>query len=167
MKKKLITKTYVRDVSQFNMKIYQLEDYYVCIKQIVKTNSPFVTSTGLKLIDNNYQIVEILPIKENYAMRVFLNDKKQIVQRYFDITQQNAIDAEANVPFYYDLYLDIVVEKDDIRVLDEAELDLALKNNQVSKTDYELAKNTKNQLLKELMNGENKLLAFDFSKYLF
>ncbi len=167
MKKKLISKTYVRDVEKFNLKILRIDDKFVCVKQILSTKLPFITSTGLKLIDNNYQIVEILPQDKNYAMRVFVDDKKQIIQRYFDVTKQNSIDADTNIPFYLDLYLDVIIEGSNIKVLDEAELVAAYKNNQISKDDYDLAISTKEQLLKELKSSENDLLNFNFSKYLF
>lgn len=167
MKKKLLTKTYVRDVEKFNLKIFQLDDYIVCVKQIVKVHSPFITSGGVKLIDNNFQIVEILPKHENYAMRVFLDDKKQIIQRYFDITKQNAIDAEVNVPFYLDLYLDVIIEDDNIRVVDEKDLDNALKTEQITKDDYSVAIAAKDKLINELKAGNNALMAFNFNDYLF
>ncbi len=167
MKKKLLTKTYVRDVETFNLKIFQLENCIVCVKQIVKTNLPFVTSSGLKLIDNNYQIVEVLPKNLNYAMRVFLDDNKQVVQRYFDITKQNGVDKDINVPYYEDLYLDIIIEKRGISVLDETDLDNALQKGDITQQDYLLARNTLNSLLNELKTGKNALMAMDLNKFLF
>lgn len=167
MKKKLLTKTYVRDVEKFNLKMFQLDNCIVCVKQIVKTNAPFFTSSGLKLIDNNFQIVEVLPKNLNYAMRVFLDDNKQIVQRYFDITKQNDVDKDTNVPFYEDLYLDVIIEKRGISVLDEKDLDNALQSGDITEGDYLLTKNTLNSLLIELKSGKNALLAMDLNKFLF
>ena len=39
--------------------------------------NPFFTRKGLCLINQNYYIVEIVPLHENYCIRVFVNDKKR------------------------------------------------------------------------------------------
>ena len=71
MRKKLISKTYLRDVSKYKLDIYyDNDDYYLSVKKILKTMSPFILENGLCLIYNNYYIVEVLPKFENYAMRV-------------------------------------------------------------------------------------------------
>lgn len=78
MRKKLISKTYLRDVSKYKLDIYYDNDeYYLSVKKILKTMSPFILENGLCLINNNYYIVEVLPKFENYAMRVYFNEKKK------------------------------------------------------------------------------------------
>ena len=44
MRKKLVSKTYMREVSDYEMVIINNEDmdYYLCIKKINKINPPFV-----------------------------------------------------------------------------------------------------------------------------
>ena len=90
------------------------------------------------LLDNNYYIVEIIPKKENYALRIFLNEKKEVVEYYFDITKHNGIDEISNVPYFDDLYTDITIKKGIVNVIDEDELIDAFNNNLITKEDVEL-----------------------------
>ena len=71
------------------------------------------------------------------------------------------------MPFYEDLYLDVIIEKRGISVLDEKDLDNALQSGDITEGDYLLAKNTLNSLLNELKLGKNALLAMDLNKFLF
>ena len=93
-------------------------------------------------------------------------DKKNILLYYFDITKENGFDKEVNSPYYNDLYLDIVLKNNNIRILDEDELELALKEKNINNEDYELAINTKNKLINSLKNNSNKFINFDFINYL-
>ena len=49
MRKKVISKTYLRDVSAYQFKLYydDSKDFVVCAKNIEKVKSPFVTSNGI------------------------------------------------------------------------------------------------------------------------
>ena len=55
MRKKVISKTYFRDVSAYQFKLYydDSKDFVVCAKNIEKVKSPFVTSNGITQIDDN------------------------------------------------------------------------------------------------------------------
>ena len=78
------------------------------------------------------------------------NEKKEIQQYYFDITDKNVInDKDA---YFYDLYLDVVVSNKQIYVLDEDELENAYSQNEINKEQYEKAINMKNQLVYHLEN---------------
>ena len=104
MREKLITKTYLRDVNKYKLEIYyDKEDYYLSIKKILNIEKPFILENGLCLIDNNYYIVEVLPKNENYAMRVYFNEKKERLEYYFDISLKNGLDEETRIPYYDDL----------------------------------------------------------------
>lgn len=63
----------------------------------------------------------------------------QLLQIYFDITNSNCLTDEDN-PMFEDLYLDIVMEPDGtLHVLDQDELDEALKNGEISADQYRKA----------------------------
>jgi len=165
MRKKLISKTYLRGVEQYNLKIlFNNDDYYCSIKEIIKVKSPFILSTGLCLIDNDYYIVEIIPKNENYSIRAFLNNSKQLLQYYIDISLGNGLDTDVNIPYYDDLFLDIIITDGQIDVVDDDELINALNNNEITINDYNLAIETKNKLLKEIENNSNKYLNIDLNK---
>lgn len=167
MRKKLISKTYLRDVDKYRLDIYyDNNDYYLAIKKIIHTNEPFVLPTGLCLIDNNYFIVEVLPKNENYTMRIYFNEKKERLGYYFDISLKNGIDEESKIPYYDDLYTDITIENEKIEILDEDELKEALDTNKITNEEFELANETKENLLQSIKNNTNKYMQLNLEKYL-
>lgn len=168
MRKKLISKTYLRGVNEYELKIYfNLEDCYISVKKIIDINEPFVLSNGLCVIDKNYYIMEVIPKNENYSMRVFFNDKKERLEYYFDVSLENGLDEESKIPYYDDLFLDVVTKTgDNVEVLDEDELKEALDNNKISTADFELANKVKDILLKQINNKSNKYMNMDLERYL-
>lgn len=168
MKKKIITNTYLRDISKYQIKLYLDEDdYYVSVKKLIKVEEKFIINGNLCVIDDGYYILEIVPKYENYAMRLFLDNNKKPLEYYFDITKNNRLEPNSLVPCFDDLYLDITVLNNEIRILDEDELEEALEKEDITKKDYELVMQVKDKLLKEIKNGNNKLMNLDYSKYLF
>ena len=98
MRKKLISKTYLRGVNKYELKIYfNLEDCYISVKKIIDIKEPFILSNGLCVVDNNYYIMEVIPKNENYAMRVFFNNNKEILEYYFDVSLENGLDSESGL----------------------------------------------------------------------
>ena len=67
------------------------------MKKIIDIDSPFIIPTGVCIINNGYYIVEVIPKNENYAMRVFFNEKKERLEYYFDISLENGLDEESKV----------------------------------------------------------------------
>lgn len=167
MREKLISKTYLRDVNKYKLEIYyDKEDYYLSIKKILNIEKPFILENGLCLIDNNYYIVEVLPKNENYAMRVYFNEKKERLEYYFDISLKNGLDEETRIPYYDDLYTDITVVQENIEVLDEEELQEALNIGKISKAEYNIANETRDKLLQSIKNKNNKYMNLDLERYL-
>lgn len=96
----------------------------------------------------NYVWLSIYPIAKNYGITAMFNDKSEIVEWYFDITNSTGI--EENVPYIEDLYLDVVItNQDEIIILDEDELEDAYSNNDITKEQYNLAQNQKEELVKK------------------
>lgn len=154
-------------MQKYNQKIFFSEDdFYVSVKEIVKISKPFELDTKLKIMDEGSFLVEVLPKNENYAMRVFLDKDKNILEYYFDITKQNGIDSETNVPFYDDLYSDIVVLNGDVQIWDENELLEAFEKGDISKDDFNLANLVTKKLYDEIVSGTNKYLNLDISRFL-
>lgn len=167
MRKRMSSQKYLRDVNKYILKIFISEkDYYVAVKEIIEVDAPFILSNGLRVIDNGYYIVEVLPKNENYAMRVFLNEKKEILEYYFDISNGNGLDENTKIPYYDDLFLDVTVTNDEIELADEEELEAALLGGNITKEIYNLAKITADNLIKEIQNGKNIYFNMNLSEYL-
>ena len=58
MRKKYITKTYLRDVNKYELKMWiDNTDCYIVAKKIIDISEPFIVTDGRCLIDNGYYII--------------------------------------------------------------------------------------------------------------
>ena len=168
VKKKYIISTYLRDVQEYeyNLEKDKKNNCYISTKKIISIKVPFWTKSSGCLLNNMYSIIEIVPLNENYCIRLFIDDNKKIILYYFDITLKNGFDNNLKSPYYEDLFLDIVLKDDKISILDEEELDDALKKKYITIDDYNLAQKTKSELIDSLINKTNKYMKIEFTKYL-
>ena len=65
------------------------------------------------------------------------------------------MDNQLMIPYYEDLYLDIVVKDDNIYVLDEKEFENAFDNKCITENQYILAKNTVDSLILDIRKNKN------------
>lgn len=168
MKRKLITQTYLRDVSKYQVMLYMDEDdCYIGVKKLIKVDKKFIIHDDICVMDDGYYVLEVVPKDENYAMRLFLDSNKRPLEYYFDICKDNEVDSVSLSPCYNDLYLDITVMNGMVNILDVDELNEALSNGDISNEDYELVIKVKDKLLLEIENNSNKFMNRDYSRYLF
>ncbi len=167
MKRKIITKTYLRDVEKYQIKLFlDEEEYYISVKKLISVREKFIIKNNLCVMDDGYYVFEVIPKNENYAMRLFLDNNKKPLEYYFDITKNNNLDEETNIPYYDDLYLDITYCEGDINILDEDELVEAYNTGDITKEEYELVYKVKDKLLEEINNKTNKAMNLDYMKYI-
>ena len=168
MNRKLVSKTYLKDVNKYELNFYfDNKDYYLAIKKFINVEKPFILQSGVCLIDNGYYMAEVIPKKENYIMRVYFNEKKERIEYYFDVTLKNGLDEKSNIPYYDDLYLDVTINRNgEVKVLDEDELLEALNRKEISEDEYNLANKTKESLLESIINKNNKYMDLDLEEYL-
>lgn len=151
-----------------NIYLHQILQKKITIQQrkkIIKA-IPSVLSNGLKVVDNGYYILEILPKNENYAIRVYFDNNKNIIEYYIDITNGCGVDDESKVPYYDDLYLDITITNGYIEVLDQDELENAFSNKLIDINTYNKAIRAKDNLLEEIKNNRNKYLNMNMKELL-
>lgn len=166
-RKKLITKTYMNEAIEYQTIIIKENDeFYVTIKKYDKVSAPFSLYGDVKYIDNGTYIVELTPLKENYNVRFYVTRDKKVIDFYVDITLENGV--QDKVPYYIDLYLDIINFPQENRVgfIDEDELIEALNEKKISKKDYDLAYKVGNTLLEEIQSGKNKYFNMDIVKFI-
>lgn len=158
MRKKLISLTYLRDASKYSIKINNSnDDYWYSVKELIDTK-PFVIKNGTKIMDNGYYLLELLPKNENYSMRVYFNENKEIIQYYFDLSLGNGLDPDTKIPYYDDAYNDILVQGDNVEIYDEDELEEAYKDNKLTDDEYNLVKKKTQELYEEIVNHNNKYM---------
>ncbi|MEG0074167.1 MAG: DUF402 domain-containing protein [Clostridia bacterium] len=163
MKKKYIKDTYLRAVTDVDIKITKDDalNAYTVIKKINSTNEPYIsnhTGEDICLIDDGYYVIEQLPLDEKYLVRAFFNKDKVLKGYYIDIVKENAL--ENNELYYLDLYLDITVDKLSngeslVMVWDANELKSALEVGKITKEDYVLAHKELVKLFSSIANEEN------------
>ena len=169
MRKKLTTKTHTKNAIEFETVMFDEKDIgcFVVVKKISKMTKPFSANGSDVLVDDGYMLIEITPKDSVFNVRVFFDEERNILQRYIDISKSTGFDSEANAPYYDDLFLDIVIGKTgDVRVLDEDELEEALKLGVISKDEFDFANQVKERLLQEIENKSNKFIELDVEKYM-
>ena len=155
MRKKLLTKTYLRGVQAYTVRLLYGEPEEWCAVKTIERAQQFVLADGTCLIDHGFILLEILPKGENYAVRLFLDRQLRAVQAYCDITLQNGLDEETGVPFYDDAYLDVIVHRGEIILDDEDELQAALDHGRVTPGQAQLIRAGAQRLIDEIRRGEN------------
>ncbi|WP_316571733.1 DUF402 domain-containing protein [Neobacillus sp. YIM B06451] len=133
---------------------------YVTLLHTVEVAAPLIVDyeTGrVCIVDNGYFWLQQFPEEKNHAATTMFNSSGEVVQWYIDICLQNA--AENGVPFYDDLYLDLIVfPSGEVILKDADELDEALAKGFINKDQYDLAWTEAENLKSLLSKGEFPLL---------
>lgn len=106
---KYSTSTYLRDITEYKLYLYKNNEEIFTIKKVLNILNSFSLiefEEEVKLIDNNYYIVEIVPLNSFYMCRLFLDDKLNIIEEYYTVTKNNKIID--GIPTYEDLSLSYV-----------------------------------------------------------
>ena len=112
------------------------------------------------LCDDGYKGIIFLPDNETWCVTAIYNRHNEIVEWYFDMTKENGVD-ERNIPYFEDLYLDVIVAPDfSVHLIDEDELQEALDEGAITKEEYDLAYRTYEKLVEEVIRDEEFLNVF-------
>lgn len=90
------------------------------------------------LLGPGYHCIMFMPDEGNFCLSGIFNEKKEIVEWYIDITDENGFDEGG--PYFMDLYLDFAIAPDySVSFLDEEELESAKAAGEITRTQYEKA----------------------------
>lgn len=124
---------------------------YVGILSINEVPEPQIwkyNGEDLFVCDNNYQWLTIMPKNDYYCLTVMMNENREMQVCYIDMIDEQGYDEEG-VPYFYDLYLDLVVYPDGIVIEDDMdELQEALPKSDITQQQYEQALLTSEKLKK-------------------
>ena len=96
--------------------------------------------------DKGIKWLSILPQDAFYCITAMMNEKEEILLWYIDMIAEQGVDTDG-IPYFYDLYLDLVVYPDGtVAVDDEDELEEALQEGDISEKQYRLAIETADSL---------------------
>ena len=160
-----VRKKQVREVTDMDITIKKLEEKntYITLKEVKAVEQPYsvyINGERVKKLDKDFTIIEYTPLDKKYNVRIHVNDKKEILEYYFDRIAENKI--KDGIPFYNDLYLDVVYfqpaatkEGTYIQLVDCNELEEALKENIIDKEQFDMAYIEAEKLMKELKEKKN------------
>ena len=159
-------KRFANEINEGNNEYYQKrieEEYfqgYVCLVKIKNVKKPWIITDGdykACILDENYEWLEIYLDNKKYAITVMFDDKKNLIEWYFDMIKTSGIENE--IPYIEDLYLDLVIRPNGEQiVLDEDELEDALNKKDISKEDFDIAYETLNELRNKYINNLESLI---------
>jgi predicted RNA-binding protein associated with RNAse of E/G family len=136
---------------------------YVTAIYLDRVLSPLnVTVNGKEVcvIDSGFVWMQHFPMNSNHAMTTMFNRNREIVQWYFDISKEIGVDSRG-IPYQDDLYLDVVVLPPmELELIDEDDLEEALRSRKITLGDYELAYREARDLMEKLSNGTYGLIKY-------
>lgn len=115
---------------------------YVTLLRMDAVSEPLYVTFGQQQVciaDRGYDWLQHFPDDARYVLLAAFDERGELVQWYIDIVGRVGVD-ERGVPWYEDLYLDIVVSPEgETLLLDVDELDEALQRGEVTQSQYDFA----------------------------
>ena len=146
-------------------KKFETKDFtgYIGLLEIEEVSEPQVwkyREQPLIVCDNHYRWLTILPQEEFYCITAMMNEEEQIQVCYIDMIEEQGYD-EDGVPWFNDLYLDLVVYPDGVVMEDDRdELVEALAEGDISQEQHALAVDTCEKLKAGLLKDKNEFQAY-------
>ena len=127
---------------------------YIGVLEIEEVTEPQLWSfngANQTVCDRGIKWITILPKDKYYCITAMLDTNEEVIVWYIDMIASQGV--ENDIPYFYDLYLDLVVYPDGTVITDDMdELECALNNGDITEEQFQLAIDTKEEL-------ENTLLA--------
>ena len=134
------------------------------IEQVSERQVWNYNGTDITVCDNGYRWLTIMPENEFYCITVMMDDNYDIQVSYIDIIDSQGID-EDGVPYFYDIYLDLVVYPDGHIVVDDMdELEEAYATNDISEIQYLRTLDIAKQLQEGLLMDKDKFNTYIVEK---
>ena len=175
-RKRYLNEIYMCEVTEpkITTKFNKELNAYITFKEIIGTTHTcrvFTNGRRIALVDLNYIMMEYSSIDENYNLRVFIDDKGNILQYYFDIILSSS--SENGEIVYDDLYLDVIYETafstgccNYIFLADESEIKEALEKGNITQEEYDFGYEKAIKLMDELKSGKNRFVNRGLQDYL-
>ncbi|MBP1994449.1 DUF402 domain-containing protein [Paenibacillus eucommiae] len=134
---------------------------YITLIRMDQVTEPLFAQYGDKnlcIVDTGYMWLQHFPVGKLHSVTTMFDAAGHIVQWYIDICQGNEID-ERSVPWFNDLYLDLIVlPTGEVFEKDAAELDEALSKGVISEFAYIQAWEETHRLMELIKAGKFDLL---------
>lgn len=128
---------------------------YIGIIEIGEVTEPQIwkfNGEDIVVCDKGLKWLSILPKDDFYCVTAMMNENNEILVWYIDMIASQDIDGD-DIPYFYDLYLDLVVYPDGTVIEDDRdELETALANGDITLEQYNLALTTSAKLKKDFLS---------------
>lgn len=138
---------------------------YITLIKMTKVTEPLwiqYEKNRLCIVDDGYMWLQHFPTGQNYSLTTMFNANGEIVQWYIDICNEVGIDN--NIPWWDDLFLDIIVfPSGEIIQQDAEELEEAFINGWISESKYKFAWKQADEITVGLREGNFHLLDYSIA----
>ncbi|WP_108670402.1 DUF402 domain-containing protein [Peribacillus acanthi] len=147
---------------QYAQSFLDTEDFkgYITLLHTIEVSKPSFVNYGEKnvcIVDDGYMWLQQFPLEKNHSVTTMFDANGDIVQWYIDICFCNGI--ENGIPWWYDLFLDIVLlPTGEVIEKDAEELEDALSTGIIDKRLYDMAWNEFNDIKRLLSSGDFDLI---------
>lgn len=127
---------------------------YLNLDKVYKTKMMNIGNKNRCILKNGHSWLEWMETDKSYCVIAIFDENEKLIEYYIDIILNQGIDIDG-IPYYDDLYLDVVVFPDNksIIYLDEDELLEAFENGTITKAAYDNAYKVGAELIDRYKNN--------------
>ena len=130
----------------------------ICIDKVREALWVDLCGKSKCVADDGYSWLTLFVHGQPYVLTAMFDKNNCIAQWYIDICRATGF-TEKGVPWYDDLYLDIIIDEDgNMCLIDEDDLQLALKQRIINVQDYDFAYLQAKVLMEQIRRGSFSLL---------
>ena len=130
------------------------------IKEVSEAQIWNFNGEDIVVCDKGRKWLSILPQDDWYCITAMMDEGGNILLWYIDMIAKQGIDQDG-VPYFDDLYLDLVVYPDGTIIVDDMdELEDALLNRDITQEQYDLAIETSNRLQRGMLSDISSFIEY-------
>lgn len=149
--------SYLKDVNKYIYYQTRMEGKIITIKKLIDTKKFVINEEGkdILLIDNDYYILELIALDENYICRMFIDNNLNEIERLYILSNKNELID--NIPTYESLKLTYVITNDIKKIYHEDALIKAKENKIIDEERFYYLENYFNNLMINLGDLNEKI----------
>lgn len=118
----------------------------------------------VNIVGNGFSWIQLFQEDLLYVLTVVVNEKRKVVQFYYDICIDNGYDVHRQSPWFVDAIVDVVVLPNMmVFILDEDELLEGVNAGKISKKKKALIHFTTNHLIQSILHNQEPLMKLFYS----
>ncbi len=130
------------------------------IKEVSKPQIWKFNGEDIVVCDKGRKWLSILPQNDWYCITAMMDEQGKVLLWYIDMIAKQGIDYDG-VPYFDDLYLDLVVYPDGTIVVDDMdELEAALSKNDITQEQFDLAIKTSHKLQQGILSNISSFIEY-------